>query len=92
MCLYFALMYKTLGGYNWSDLFANNVTNTTNAIPLKDSIVTTPLTDDFFGDDDSQTDDMSIIDSAKELQSSFHGLKAVSNCILSLLIVNWNLK
>lgn len=27
MCLYFALMYKTLGGYRWSDIVYNARTN-----------------------------------------------------------------
>lgn len=86
MCLYFALLYKTLGGYNWSDLFTavtNNVTETVNTASLKNQIIepleTTPL--DYFGPDDEQFEsiDKGILASAKELQLSFHGLKAVSN-------------
>lgn len=69
-------MYKTLGGYNWSDLFANNSTNTTNTFELKEAAFTTPLTDAEFGDDEP-TLEKSILESAKDLQSSFHGLKAV---------------
>lgn len=78
MCLYFALMYKTLGGYNWSDLFANNTANGTCAVPPTEAPVTTPLDDGFSEFTEEQaTLDKSILESAKELQSSFHGLKAV---------------
>lgn len=78
MCLYFALMYKTLGGYNWSDLFANNTANATCAAPPKEAIVSTPLDDGFSEFTEEQASlDKSILESAKELQSSFHGLKAV---------------
>ncbi|XP_031617935.1 transmembrane protein 161B isoform X2 [Contarinia nasturtii] len=81
MCLYFALMYKTLGGYNWTDLFANNTSNVTITVPPKESIVITPLDEDGFQDgfqdDQIESLDKTILESAKELQSSFHGLKAV---------------
>lgn len=79
MCLYFALMYKTLGGYNWSDLFGNNTSNSTNISPISEPIITTPLPDDDFNDEPIESLDKSIFESAKDLQSSFHGLKAVSS-------------
>lgn len=78
MCLYFALMYKTLGGYNWSDLFGNNTSNSTNISPISEPIITTPLPDDDFNDEPIESLDKSIFESAKDLQSSFQGLKAVS--------------
>lgn len=78
MCLYFALMYKTLGGYNWTDLFSNSTSNVTIPVPQKESIVMTPLDDDGFPDDQIESLDKTILESAKELQSSFHGLKAVN--------------
>lgn len=79
MCLYFALMYKTLGGYNWSDLFYNITNNTTNTIPLKSPLTETTFSDDDFNDE-QDTIEKTILDSAKELQTSLHGLKAVRVC------------
>lgn len=88
MCLYFALMYKTLGGYNWSDLFAALPQNNTEkcAATTGAPILATTIGDANFdasfdaGFDDQQFDtlDKSILASAKDLQLSFHGLKAVS--------------
>lgn len=75
MCLYFALMYKTLGGYNWSDLFYNAPNNATFAPPLKSPLNAAPM--DEFDFDEHETIEKTILDSAKELQISFHGLKAV---------------
>lgn len=79
ICLYFALMYKTLGGYNWSDLFVNNAANITSAVPAKEPSIITPLPDDGFSEftAEQETVDKTILESAKDLQSSFHGLKAV---------------
>lgn len=83
MCLYFALMYKTLGGYNWSDLFANSTIATVNAnitptsVPMNEATTPTQLPDAEFFDDQIEILDKTIVESAKELQSSFHGLKAV---------------
>lgn len=77
MCLYFALMYKTLGGYNWSDIFKDT-------LPVADnecSIASEPLVDGSGSGFDSIEDfseiEKGIMTSAKELQSSFQGLKAV---------------
>lgn len=82
MCLYFALMYKTLGGYNWTDLLTlpNNGTEKC-AAPTVAPVQVTPLVDpdfEIFTDEQFDTLDKSILASAKELQLSFHGLKAVS--------------
>lgn len=76
-------MYKTLGGYNWTDLFINATTNATNISPLKEPLIMSTLADTGFGDvgfgdEPIESLDKTIFDSAKELQSSFHGLKAVS--------------
>lgn len=72
-------MYKTLGGYNWSDLFVNGTTENLNqTCPLTQPIVTTPAPDDDFFDEPTESLDKSILESAKDLQSSFQGLKAVS--------------
>lgn len=88
MCLYFALMYKTLGGYNWSDLFVALPQNNTEkcSASTEAPILATTLGDANFDAsfdaafDDQQFDtlDKSILASAKDLQLSFHGLKAVS--------------
>lgn len=77
-------MYKTLGGYSWTDLFANNTNmNITNSYkcPAKDTIAPITLSDPDFDDEPLETLDKTILESAKELQSSFHGLKAVSDII-----------
>lgn len=85
MCLYFALMYKTLGGYNWSDLFLampGNSTEKCAAPTVAPTMLNNPLVDaefETFGDEQFDTLDKSILASAKDLQLSFHGLKAVSN-------------
>lgn len=76
-------MYKTLGGYNWSDLFLAMPGNSTEkcALPTVAPIQATPLATgefDAFTDEQFDTLDKSILASAKELQLSFHGLKAVS--------------
>lgn len=90
MCLYFALMYKTLGGYSWTDLFGNVTANATCPIQSSKESTAIPITvrDDSFDSFDTEEAmslDKTILDSAKELQSSFHGLKAVS-----LLLSNSN--
>lgn len=79
MCLYFALMYKTLGGYSWADLFKNVTVNATgNAVEsIKETAIPLSLVDHDFDTDENPSLDKTILDSAKELQSSFHGLKAV---------------
>lgn len=87
MCLYFALMYKTLGGYNWSDLFNNVTNNATSTIPLKSPLTETLFMDDDFDfNDEQESIEKTILDSAKDLQTSFHGLKAVSFFYFSLLV------
>lgn len=80
MCLYFALMYKTLGGYRWTDLFINATANTTNTIQsIKESAIPLHVIDNEFDTEENfEPLDKTILDSAKELQSSFHGLKAVN--------------
>lgn len=89
MCLYFALMYKTLGGYNWTDIFIQSDTNETisatvsslqrNIVkPIEVMIPTEPPIDEEDQFDPIETMDTTIFESAKELQSSFRGLKAVS--------------
>lgn len=70
-------MYKTLGGYNWSDLFHNATNNATFAPPLKSPLTAAPSINEFDFDDEHETIEKTILDSAKELQISFHGLKAV---------------
>lgn len=91
MCLYFALMYKTLGGYSWTHLFANNTNlNITNSdkCPVTEPIAPTTLGDPDFDDEPLESLDKTILESAKELQSSFHGLKAVSGTIRFLVFVS----
>lgn len=92
MCLYFALMYKTLGGYNWTDIFIKPEINETISItvsslqynvaePIEGMIPTEPPIADecqFDPIETTETFDTTIFESAKELQSSFRGLKAVS--------------
>lgn len=72
-------MYKTLGGYSWTDLFINATANATNTVELSKESIRIPLTvsDDNFDTEEIVSLDKTILDSAKELQSSFHGLKAV---------------
>lgn len=72
MCLYFALMYKTLGGYKWSDLFSSTLDESECLATAEPSAVNS---DDGSGFIEFEKD---IFTSAKELQSSFQGLKAVS--------------
>ncbi|KAJ6643309.1 Transmembrane protein [Pseudolycoriella hygida] len=63
MCMYFALMYKTLGGYKWTDLYRASV------VPQDECSINDihpPLTD--------STEDMDILTTAK---MSLRGLKAV---------------
>lgn len=98
MCLYFALMYKTLGGYNWTDIFIKPETNETisaNVSSLQHDVVD-PIEvmiptvssiaeeDQFDPIETTETIDTTIFESAKELQSSFRGLKAVSSHIFMI--------
>lgn len=76
-------MYKTLGGYNWSDLFmtpAQNSTVTVNPLQqhLNEPDIQLAAPGTLTADEQFETFDKTILQSAKELQSSFHGLKAVS--------------
>lgn len=75
MCLYFALMYKTLGGYNWSDLFRANATGEAERFATEQAAIV---------DSAEEFDEMEkdIFTSAKELHSSFQGLKAVWHSML----------
>lgn len=79
MCLYFALMYKTLGGYSWTDLFFNATANATNTVQpaMQSNRIPVTVTEFDFDTEETISFDKTILDSAKELQSSFHGLKAV---------------
>lgn len=65
-------MYKTLGDYSWSDLFrtaSQNVTSTIENSPVISKIEP--------ASDEEMTLDESILASAKELQTTIHGLKEV---------------
>lgn len=82
MCLYFALMYKTLGEYRWTDLFRTNISHDNGTclnsppIGIPDSDV---ITDPFLNGDET------IFASAKNLQSTLQGLKAVSGLNIILI-------
>lgn len=82
-------MYKTLGGYNWTDLFINATTNATNTNPMREPMIIDSMADAGLSDESTESLDKTIFDSAKELQSSFHGLKAVS-CDNKLFSYNSN--
>lgn len=77
MCLYFALMYKTLGGYNWSDLFHPVLRNET-IIQAPVAPIVTPIYTETVTDRTSNFDDENILTQASDLQTSIQGLKAVS--------------
>lgn len=93
MCLYFALMYKTLGGYNWSDLFHPVLQNETIALAPAAPIVDDPYTEPFgepFGDPFNEPatnfEEENILATASDLQTSIQGLKAVSLTVTCLHI------
>lgn len=69
-------MYKTLGGYNWSDLFHPAVRNETiiqtTAAPIVESIYTESVSERT-----TTLDDDNILAAASDLKSSIQGLKAV---------------
>lgn len=81
MCLYFALMYKTLGGYNWSDLFHPVLRNET-IIQAPPAPIATPIFTETVTDRTSNFDDENILAQASDLQTSIQGLKAVSAALL----------
>ncbi|XP_059613464.1 transmembrane protein 161B [Phlebotomus argentipes] len=66
MCLYLALMYKTMGGYRWSSLFRAPVDAA--ECPAEDLLPTTP-----------EPSDEGIMSSAKAIQLSLRSLKNVFN-------------
>lgn len=83
-------MYKTLGGYNWTDIFIKSETNEIISVTVSSlqpdivaplEVMTPPIAekDQFDPIDTTETIDTTIFESAKELQSSFRGLKAVSS-------------
>lgn len=63
MCMYFALMYKTLGGYKWTDLYR------TNLLPDDECVV-----NDFLPPVTDTIDESDILTTAK---MSLRGLKSV---------------
>lgn len=87
MCLYFALMYKTLGGYNWSDIFKSTLPGVDNECSAaSEAIVEGSGSGSGFDSVEDFSDvEKGIMTSAKELQTSFHGLKAVCNQNVSAL-------
>lgn len=79
MCLYFALMYKTLGGYNWIDLFHPVLGNETIIQPSIVPIVETTVYTETTSEHTTHFDDGgNILTTASDLQTSIQGLKAVS--------------
>lgn len=84
-------MYKTLGGYSWTDLFINATSNATNTVQsLKEpNKIPITVTVDEFGAEETVPLDKTILDSAKELQSSFHGLKAVNYQNMIVFMKQW---
>lgn len=79
MCLYFALMYKTLGEYRWTDLFKSNATSTNVTIFNERTM---PIVEEIFNKDTTNeqfiNSDETIFTSAKNLQSTLQELKGVS--------------
>lgn len=68
-------MYKTLGGYNWSDLFKATL-NADDECPLNSEPIVEAS--GFEGSGNFIETEPNILTSAKELHTSFQGLKAVS--------------
>lgn len=68
MCLFFTLMYKTLGGYTWEGLYKGvNLEE----CPIDES----PTIPSTIASDDSEK---TVAQSAQELQLAFSSLKEVS--------------
>lgn len=85
MCLYFALMYKTLGGYNWSDLFNPAIQNGT----VVDVLQPAPIDNSFDSFDEplsSGLNDENIMATASDMKSSIQDLKAVMFISLWLIL------
>lgn len=68
MCLFFTLMYKTLGGYTWEGLYK---TINSEECPIDESPV---ISSTILSDDSEKT----VAQSAQELQLAFSSLKQVS--------------
>lgn len=73
-------MYKTLGGYNWSDLFKTSYLlnetiyeTTTDIIQPIDPFESVAILED-----NISNTDQSILETAQDMQSSLDGLKAVN--------------
>lgn len=77
MCLYFALMYKTLGGYNWSDIFKATLPGDDECLATTESSIIEGS--GFEASGDFIENETNILASAKELHTSFQGLKTVRN-------------
>lgn len=86
MCLYFALMYKTLGGYNWSDLFHPILRNETTIVQMSTAPIIDSIYTESIGDHASNFDEENILTAASDLKTSIQGLKAVSISISWLFI------
>lgn len=76
-------MYKNLGGYNWSGLFIEPLSESSNEGHLikndTEALLTNDVNDYSTNIDGSIIDDIDILESAQQLQASFVNLKNVSN-------------
>lgn len=87
-------MYKTLGGYNWSDIFKSTLPGVDNECSAASEAIVEGSGSGFDSVEDFSDVEKGIMTSAKELQTSFHGLKAVRNqnvSALKLFIKNYHL-
>lgn len=97
MCLYFALMYKTLGDYKWTDLYKTILPDDECAVDALDPAVATDVIEqvvhkvqdqfaEFVIADEVEVAPESMMNSAR---MSLEGLKAV--CLqFQLNLVHWN--
>lgn len=73
MCLYFALMYKTLGGFSWLGLFSETLQG--DECGLEPPSNTGPYED---------TEDQTLVQSVQHFHLALENLKAVSADIIFL--------
>lgn len=88
-------MYKNLGGYNWTGLFVEPLSQSASDQHLiknaTETLLKSDLKDQSTNMESSIMDDIDILESAQNLQASFINLKNVCNFHIHSNIINIHL-
>lgn len=87
LCLYLTLMYKSLGGYSWTGIFAESVLQHECSAESEQNLAMPQDFDEGSGMfllTDEKTNEFNILESAQNLQNSIVNLKNVSRFLFLL--------